>query len=91
MGYFLVTFDRPVRYLPDHFNERLVTDVPVAGATTPVQALAHALRVTSGPGEVVQIAQVEKFLGPPPVLEAPNDPPLIILNAIEGQELGDLR
>jgi hypothetical protein len=67
---FLIRFDRPVDYLPDHpKGRRLGIRELLVHSDNLDQAKAHALRVTTGPGSVVEAGPL-----PPdyqPAIEAP--------------------
>lgn len=54
MPQFRIRFDRPVNYLPDHpKGSRLGITELLVNAPTLAEAKAHALRVTIGPGVIV--------------------------------------
>ena len=60
MPEFLVAFDRPVWYQPDHPKARRETQAVIANAPTPQAALTHAIRVTRGEGEITQVYPIEE-------------------------------
>ena len=60
MPEFLIEFDRPVWYQPDHPKARRETQAVIANAPTPQAALTHAIRVTRGEGEVSQVYPIEE-------------------------------
>lgn len=60
MPEFLVEFDRPVWYQPDHPKARRETQAVLANAPTPAAALTHAIRVTRGEGEITRVYPIEE-------------------------------
>lgn len=53
MPKFVVVFDRPVWYQPDHYQARRETQALEVVAPTPAAAMTHAIRVTRGEGEIL--------------------------------------
>lgn len=59
MAEYLVRFDRPVAYQPEH--PRVIhkwVSALVCGAPTPEDAVQHAIRVTLGPGRVISVVDI---------------------------------
>jgi len=62
MPEFLIEFDRPVWYQPDHPKARRETQAICASAPSARAAETHAIRVTRGAGEILRVY---------PIAEAP--------------------
>lgn len=76
MPTFLVRFTAPVWYQPDHSIRRCeITELPVH-APTERGAIYHALRVTRGEAEILDVQPAS--VAPLPPVEAPHDTPITI-------------
>lgn len=71
MPEFIVRFPCLVRYLPDHYNGKDVSEL-VVSAPTSFAALVHALRVTrgdAGSSQSVEDLVVEAYVPPVEIIE----------------------
>lgn len=58
MPEYLVRFDQPMRYQPDHPLVNLITPSLTVHAPTAEDAVMHAMRVTRGAGRIVSVCDV---------------------------------
>lgn len=79
MPKFIVEFDRPIWYQPDHPEASRETQALPVAADTPAQASMHAIRVTRGDA---QIKQVHRYAEAPAAIRALADatmtPPMYV-------------
>ena len=67
MPEYLVEFDRPVWYQPDHPKARRETQAVIVAAPDGTKAQTHAIRVTRGEGSVIMVYPIDQ--APQPLID----------------------